>query len=373
MKRRGKITKAVWYIIIPIFIIPFFVQANDTIPQLDTTFLGEQLFLGNNERLDSAYSCVECHSLLTIDTFSWNPTAYEIAATFADKEIADYEEVLVYAMSEKMFLSHEGAEYLEEIDFYALKAYLTKLQKEGPPVQKEVPVKRKVFIITFILFFVLFFSGIFFRKVRIPYFHRFSLFVILVFWILYFYNDLFAIGLQQNYEPDQSIKFSHKTHSTQNKTTCIYCHPSARYSASAGIPGVNVCMNCHSLVREGTQSGEIEIKKLVAASEQNYPLQWIRINNLPEHVQFNHAIHYEVGKIDCTECHGDVEQIDRLSQVQELSMKWCLDCHNLEKVNKIGNQFYQNYKSVSNGIHNTTTDSVLVKDMGGWDCMNCHY
>ena len=348
-------------------------MGNDAVPETDTLVKGKELFFGDNERLDSASSCVQCHFMGLVDTFNWNPSAYEIANTFADKDISDYEEALQYSMSEKMFTSHEAAENLEESDFYALKAYFTELKQMGPPNSRKIPVDFWVVIFTGILFLVILVCGLFVRKIKTPYFHRIFLVLIITFWSIYFYSDLASIGLQKDYGPPQPIKFSHNTHASQNSTTCIYCHPSVRYSASAGIPGVNVCMNCHTLVREGSKSGQGEIKKLIAASEQEQRLQWIRINNLPEHVQFNHSIHYQVAKIDCVECHGKVEQMDRVKQVRELSMKWCLDCHKQKKVNRKENGYYAMLKNVSNGFVTIKEDSISVKNIGGWDCMNCHH
>jgi len=372
-KVSGKITFSIFFICLFYFTLSKNLFSQDSLPKMESFLLGEQLFLGNSEKFDSSYSCVSCHYLEAIDTFNWNSSAFEIADSFADKEIADYEEVLLYAMAEKMFIDHEGAENLSEPDFYALKAYLKYLKEKGPPQLKVFPTKLFFFGVTLILFFFLIVSGIFFRKVKIRYFHRLFLMVILIFWSVYFYPEIVSIGLQKNYEPDQPIKFSHKTHSTQNGTACIYCHPAARYSSSAGMPGVNVCMNCHALVREGLQSGEKEIKKLIAASEQGNALRWIRLNNLPEHVQFSHALHYEVGKIDCIECHGKVENYNRLLQVEDLSMGWCLDCHETKMVKMQENGFYQTFKAGFNGVQTVSADSTSVKNLGGWDCMNCHY
>jgi mono/diheme cytochrome c family protein len=73
------------------------------------------------------------------------------------------------------------------------------------------------------------------------------------------------MGRQQNYEPDQPINFSHKVHAGANKIDCQYCHDSARRSKHSSIPGTNTCMNCHSAVKKGTQSGTAEITKIFAS------------------------------------------------------------------------------------------------------------
>jgi mono/diheme cytochrome c family protein len=77
------------------------------------------------------------------------------------------------------------------------------------------------------------------------------------------------MGRSQNYEPDQPIKFSHKTHAGVNKIECQYCHDSARKSKHSSIPGTNTCMNCHSAVKVGSQYGTAEISKIYASIGYN--------------------------------------------------------------------------------------------------------
>lgn len=73
------------------------------------------------------------------------------------------------------------------------------------------------------------------------------------------------MGRSQHYEPDQPIAFSHKIHAGVNKIDCQYCHDSARRSKHSSIPGANTCMNCHSAIKIGTQSGTAEITKIFAS------------------------------------------------------------------------------------------------------------
>jgi hypothetical protein len=73
------------------------------------------------------------------------------------------------------------------------------------------------------------------------------------------------MGRQQNYQPDQPIKFSHKTHAGLQKIECQYCHDSARRSKHSGIPGANTCMNCHSAINVGSRYGTAEISKIYAS------------------------------------------------------------------------------------------------------------
>ena len=57
------------------------------------------------------------------------------------------------------------------------------------------------------------------------------------------------------------------------------------------------------------------------------PIEWVRVHNLPDHVYFNHSQHVSVGKIDCQQCHGKVEEMPVVGQYAPLSMGWCVNCH----------------------------------------------
>jgi hypothetical protein len=47
---------------------------------------------------------------------------------------------------------------------------------------------------------------------------------------------------------------------------------------------------------------------------------------LADFVYFNHSAHVNRG-VSCVSCHGRVDKMDQVTQVEELSMSWCLDCH----------------------------------------------
>ena len=64
------------------------------------------------------------------------------------------------------------------------------------------------------------------------------------------YGYLMQIGVDQDYAPIQPIHYSHKIHAGDNGIDCKYCHSAARTSKNAGIPSLNVCMNCHKNISE---------------------------------------------------------------------------------------------------------------------------
>jgi len=181
-----------------------------------------------------------------------------------------------------------------------------------------------------------------------------------------------SLGRQQYYQPEQPVWFSHKVHSDQNQIDCQYCHFTADKSMHSGIPPVSVCMNCHNQVKTGKITGEAEIAKVVDAYNNGKPIAWVKVHNLPDHVYYSHAQHVNVGKLDCTECHGEVEKMDQVIQVNDLSMGWCVDCHRTKEV-QFANKFYDQYKKLHEELNRGEKSSVVVTDVGGEDCQRCHY
>ena len=179
-------------------------------------------------------------------------------------------------------------------------------------------------------------------------------------------DGLYTIGIQQNYQPSQPIAFSHKVHAGQYEIDCNYCHTGVNISKSANIPSVNICMNCHNAIN----TDKPEIQKILTAYEENRPIEWVRVHNLPDLAYFNHKQHVAVGGLDCATCHGPIEEMDVVYQYSELTMGWCINCHRETEVSSKGNDYYK--KLVE--LHNSSSKKPMtVEDIGGLECSKCHY
>jgi hypothetical protein len=186
-------------------------------------------------------------------------------------------------------------------------------------------------------------------------------------------------GNQQEYEPLQPIRYSHRLHAGELSIPCLYCHFGAERSRNAGIPPASICMNCHKFVtakvadvraeeetatKEGRPARQIispEIQKLYDAvgfsparpaetAKAQTPIVWTRVHNLPSFVQFDHRPHINSG-VACQSCHGPVETMERVKQVSDLGMGWCVNCHR---------------ESTRNGVDGRPVKATL-------DCVACHY
>ena len=146
------------------------------------------------------------------------------------------------------------------------------------------------------------------------------------------YFALNEIGVYNNYQPSQPIEFPHSIHAGDNGIDCKYCHNSVDKSKSAGIPTVNVCMNCHKGIPGKDDAQKSKIAKIYAAAGwdtegsgeytgKGTPIVWNKVHVLPDHVYFNHQQHVVVGGLDCKQCHGDMtkETTARVVPVHELS------------------------------------------------------
>jgi len=127
---------------------------------------------------------------------------------------------------------------------------------------------------------------------------------------------------KQNEFVEQPLQFSHAHHVGGMGIDCRYCHTSVEKSTFAGIPPTKTCMNCHSQIHTNAP-----ILEPVRASFRNdTPLNWIRVNDLPDFVYFNHQIHVKQG-VGCDTCHGPVDKMPLMYQAKPLLMEWCLSCH----------------------------------------------
>lgn len=196
------------------------------------------------------------------------------------------------------------------------------------------------------------------------------------------FEGLLTVGVQEGYQPEQPIAFSHKIHAGENGIDCNYCHSGARHSKTSGVPSANVCMNCHTYISSGTTTGTEEIAKIYTAigfdpetrtyieGYEQQPIEWVRIHNLPDLAYFNHSQHVNVAGVECQKCHGPVEEMDVVEQHSPLTMGWCVDCHKETKVD-MDNPYYHDLNE--NWVEKYHGEDMTVDKIGGLECGKCHY
>jgi menaquinone reductase, multiheme cytochrome c subunit len=191
--------------------------------------------------------------------------------------------------------------------------------------------------------------------------------------------------LNPGYQPTQPVPFSHKIHAGDMKMDCRYCHVSVDKAASASIPPTATCINCHSPEIDGqppqlaaVKHDSPNLRAVHESWESGESVPWVRIHRLPDFVFFNHAAHVNRG-VSCVECHGRIDTMEKVHQAKELSMAWCIECHNnpgprlrpLDQITnlswepedgktreEVGQEILKMFEEQGNGVHPKTNCAV---------------
>ena len=124
--------------------------------------------------------------------------------------------------------------------------------------------------------------------------------------------------------PEQPIEFPHNIHIERGMTCTQACHVGVTRGPVAGLPSVRTCMACHrTFAREAPL-----IQHITELNAKGLDLDWQRVYGYPReaHVRFDHAPHIRA-KVDCTTCHGDVAQQTVAQRNVNLTMGFCVTCH----------------------------------------------
>lgn len=126
----------------------------------------------------------------------------------------------------------------------------------------------------------------------------------------------------------QPIAFTHKVH-LANGLQCVNCHVGVDEGPDARIPSVNFCMTCHQVIAKDKP----EIKKVAAYRARGEDIPWQRVYGFEPsaHVKFNHAPHIRAG-VQCAACHGDMTTQTVAERRVNLTMGYCIECHQQKKV-----------------------------------------
>lgn len=345
---------------------------NDAGHRSEGLMRGERLFYGLIEGKFESKACADCHNTIEIDTFNWNPSAWEIASQFKNQSAEEFKKAVLKPTGNTMSAMHLTFN-LTDSDVEMIKLFLDDFEEQGLATKKPVINKIFLFLLLGVVLTWVVLDVFFFKKVKRRYILAIIFFGALGVQAKLLVDAGTSLGRQELYEPDQPIKFSHAVHAGGNQIDCQYCHTTVGYSKSAGIPDAGVCWNCHAIVREGAHSGKHQISKVAEAYESGTPIEWIRIHNLQDHVFFNHSQHVTVAGIECVTCHGPIEEMDRVRQVGDLSMGWCINCHRDTEVQFFDNAFYGQYKELHEKVKSGEIERVTAELIGGTECSKCHY
>lgn len=250
-------------------------------------------------------------------------------------------------------------------------------------------------------------------------------------------NRAVDLNRQQDYQPEQPIKFSHVTHAGLNKIDCQYCHDGARRSKHALVPATNTCMNCHRAVRKGSKYGTGEITKIYASigydpSSDTYIedyeslsteeikeiyTKWIADQYVLENdkmdsrgealveQEWNHIVESLTNDVKKTvqgpipwvrihnlpdhvffsheqhvmaggvACQTCHGPIEEMEVVKQFSTLAMGWCVNCHRQTSVNfnNEYYEIYTHFHEEIQDGSRAQVTVDDIGGTECQKCHY
>lgn len=146
-------------------------------------------------------------------------------------------------------------------------------------------------------------------------------FIFLSLLIIIVLGGVILTRIQAKAAPDQPIAYSHKSHAEAG-VQCLYCHTGALRSDIAGIPSVEKCMGCHTVIATDRPA----VKDLAGYWERSEPISWVRVSKQPEFVYFSHQVHLRTGE-NCETCHGEVGKMAVTQSAVKMDMGWCLSCH----------------------------------------------
>lgn len=129
------------------------------------------------------------------------------------------------------------------------------------------------------------------------------------------------------YQPDQPVPYSHALHAGTLGLDCRYCDTTVEHTAHAAIPSTQICMNCHWTNGVYIEQPRLwKVAKIRESHATGQPIDWVRVHDLPDYCYFDHGAHVRRG-IGCRSCHGRVDRMEVVYQVEPLSMQWCINCH----------------------------------------------
>ena len=120
----------------------------------------------------------------------------------------------------------------------------------------------------------------------------------------------------------QPVQFPHNLHIAVLELNCRYCHVGVDQTSFADVPPTETCMTCHSQILLTSPA----LQPIRDSYANGTPVQWNRVNRLPDYVYFDHQIHVDKG-VGCETCHGRMDQEGTAVRAKFFYMSTCVECH----------------------------------------------
>ena len=125
----------------------------------------------------------------------------------------------------------------------------------------------------------------------------------------------------------QPIAFNHAMHVGEASLECLDCHTDAATRRDAGLPGKQICLDCHDPDQEAGKHPQKD--QLFAFGKGDREIPWIRVAVTRPDVFFSHRRHVAAAKMACLDCHADQPSLTAPPSAARLvmTMTACIECH----------------------------------------------
>ena len=125
------------------------------------------------------------------------------------------------------------------------------------------------------------------------------------------------------YSPTQPVPYSHALHAGELGIDCRYCHTTVEEAAFAGRPahlGLHELSHADRRRQPQARGGPRERgqRQSGALGPGPRPARTTPIST---------TVPTSPRCVGCVSCHGRVDRMEQVTQVERLSMGWCLECH----------------------------------------------
>jgi len=137
----------------------------------------------------------------------------------------------------------------------------------------------------------------------------------------------------------QPVGFSHKVHAGEKVgMACNDCHAITDAGHFGGIPKIDKCAGCHAEPVTTSADEKRLVERFVKPGRE---VPWGVYARQPQNVRFSHAIHQNLAKLKCEQCHGQHGTSDKLPLVRvnrisgyahTMKMSECEQCHAEKRV-----------------------------------------
>jgi hypothetical protein len=145
-------------------------------------------------------------------------------------------------------------------------------------------------------------------------------------------------------EKAQPVQFNHAIHMDEAGMSCEDCHSFRDDGSFTGLPGTQMCLDCHTWSSPQNEDNAKEKAFLEACVTEDDELKseipWYVYSKQPDCVFFSHVAHVEKGGLECAACHGNhgettelrpyyENRLTRYSRDVDADMKMtdCAACH----------------------------------------------